>query len=189
MKQNNVILRNKYPIVAFAISLFMMLFFYVMNNIAPFGNQTILCSDLFHQYTPFLVELSDKIASGESFIYSIGNGLGSTFIGNFFNYACSPFNLIALLFGKENIQSSIAIIIALKVSLSAFTSSYIFKKLTNHNKLDVTLFGLLYTFSAFFISFYWNIMWYDAVYMLPILIYGIYREYKIRTRKNSRGIN
>lgn len=175
MKQNNIVLRNKYPIISFVMSLFMILFFYIINNISPFGDQTILCSDLFHQYAPFLAELSEKLTSGESLIYSVGNGLGATFIGNFFNYACSPFNLIVLIFGKKHIQASIAIIIALKVSLSAFTSSYVFKKITKNHSLNITIFGFLYAFSAFFISFYWNIMWYDAVYMLPILIYGIYK--------------
>ena len=136
---------------------------------------TILCSDLFHQYEPFLAELSEKLSSGESIFYSFGNGLGSTYIGNFFNYVSSPINLIALILGKENIQISIAIIIAFKVSFSAFTASYVFRKITKHNSLNITIFGFLYAFSAFFISFYWNIMWYDAVYTLPLLVYGIYK--------------
>ena len=49
----------------------MMLLLYIINGIAPFGNRTILTSDLFHQYAVFIAELCDKFANGESIIYSI----------------------------------------------------------------------------------------------------------------------
>ena len=175
MKQNNLLLKNKIPLLSFGIALLMMFFFYIANGIMPFGNQTILASDAFHQYAPFLAELCDKIKNGESLLYSLSNGLGSSFIANFFNYMSSPLNFIILLFGKENIQASIAIIIAIKTSLSAFTFSFVAEKILKNKNSTNIIFGLSYAFSAFFISFYWNIMWYDAVYMLPILAYGVYK--------------
>ena len=138
----------------------MMLLLYIINGIAPFGNRTILTSDLFHQYAVFIAELCDKFANGESIIYSIQNGLGMPFIGNIVTYMLSPFNLIIVLFGKNNIQSSIAIIILLKTILSAFTFTFATKRLlkTSNEKLLIPM-AILYALSSYFLAYYWNIMW------------------------------
>ena len=32
---------------------------------------------------------------------------------------------------------------------------------------------LLYAFSAYYIAYYWNIMWLDGMYMLPLIAMGI----------------
>ena len=153
----------------------MMLLLYIINGITPFGNRTILTSDLFHQYAVFIAELCDKFANGESIIYSIQNGLGMPFIGNIVTYMLSPFNLIIVLFGKNNIQSSIAIIILLKTILSAFTFTFAIKRLlkTSNEKLLIPM-AILYALSSYFLAYYWNIMWMDALYMLPLIILGIY---------------
>lgn len=176
--KKNIFKENKYPIYSALIVGFMVLFFYIVNSITPFGDKTILTSDLFHQYAPFLAGLCDKISNAESVLYSIGAGLGSIFLGNFLNYMGSPFNFIVLLFGKNYIQESIALIILLKVALSAFTFTYATKKITNTNNKYLVLFGIMYGISSFFMAFYWNIMWYDAVYMLPVIVLGINRLIK-----------
>ena len=113
---NKILNKTKFKteIIASAIVFTMMLLFYITNGISPCGSQTILTSDLFHQYAPFLIEMCDKFSHGESLIYSLQNGLGMSFLGNIITYMLSPFNLIILLLGKHNIQESIAIIILLK---------------------------------------------------------------------------
>ena len=39
---------------------------YAINHIAPFGDRSILWSDLYHQYAPFLKELRDKLGNCET---------------------------------------------------------------------------------------------------------------------------
>ena len=165
----------KTELLASGITCIMMLLFFILNGIAPFGDRTILTSDLFHQYSVFLAELCDKFANGGSLLYSIQNGFGMSFLGNMTTYMLSPFNLIVLLLGKHNIQVSIAIIILLKTVLSAFTFTFTIKKLHKYENVIVIPFAILYALSSYFLAYYWNIMWMDAVYMLPIIAYGIYQ--------------
>ena len=175
MKIKNAITNNKYPIIASFISFCIMLFIYIINGITPFGDQSLLSVDLFHQYAPMLANFMDKLEASESLIYSIGAGLGATFLGNVINYMGSPFNIIIILAGKAYIQESIALIILLKAMLSTFTFTYVANKLSKVNNKMIIPFGLMYTFSAFFVAYFWNIMWFDAVYMLPIIALGIYK--------------
>ena len=41
----------KTELLASGITCIMMLLFFILNGIAPFGDRTILTSDLFHQYS------------------------------------------------------------------------------------------------------------------------------------------
>ena len=63
-----------------------MLVIYLCNKMIPFGENSILRMDLYHQYGPLFSELYDRVTSGESLLYSWNTGLGSSFLGNYFNY-------------------------------------------------------------------------------------------------------
>ena len=168
------IYNNKMPIFSFLTTCIFMMLFYISNNVVPFGSKSILDIDCFHQYAPMLDQLIQRITSGRTLIYASNMGLGATFIGNVYNYLFSPFNLIALILGANNIHTSIALIIMAKVSVASFTFSYCLKKIYNSEKFLIS-FSLMYSFSAFFIANYINIMWLDAFYMLPLVVLGIYK--------------
>lgn len=142
-------------------------------NLVPYGDMTILRMDLYHQYGPLFAELYDRITSGESLIYSWNSGLGSTFLGNFFNYLSSPLTLIILFFGHENITEAISSLIMLKAVLSACTFTYYLKGSLNKHSAVTAAFGVLYAFCGYFVAYYWNLMWLDAMVLFPLIILGI----------------
>lgn len=49
------------------------------------------------------------------------------------------------------------------------------KKSQDINSLYGSAFGILYAFCGYFIAYYWNVMWIDAMYILPFIILGIER--------------
>jgi len=144
------------------------------------GTNTVMRMDLYHQYGPLYAELYDRLTSGESLIYSWNTGLGSSFLGNFFNYCSSPFTLLILLFGHYYIPESIALIILLKAAGAAFAFTYFVNKVYGTRKASIA-FGLLYAFSGYFVAYSWNVMWLDAFLMFPIVMLGI--TYIIRKGK------
>ena len=164
---------NKYIFLTGGVALFIILFIYFCHSIIPFGEKTIYRMDLYHQYGPLMTELYDRITSGESLIYSWNSGLGSSFIGNFFNYLSSPLSIIVLFFGHENTFEAIATMIAIKSILSSMAMAYYLKKSQNSNSPIIISFGIMYAFSGYFIAYYWNVMWIDAMYLLPFIILGI----------------
>jgi uncharacterized membrane protein YfhO len=120
-KKKSFIAENQYIFLAFIATLGTMLIVFLCNGMVPFGDKTILRMDLYHQYGPLFAELYERVINGDSLIYSWTSGLGSCFLGNYFNYLSSPLGAVVLFFGHKNITEAIAVMILLKASLSAST--------------------------------------------------------------------
>ena len=172
-KTKNILNNNKYILISGGASLFIILLVYFCYEIIPFGDRTVYRMDLYHQYGPLFSELYDRLTSGESLLYSWNSGLGSSFLGNFYNYLSSPISFIILFFGHKNTFEAIGAMIAIKCMFSAMSMTYYIKKSQKFNSLFGSAFGILYAFSGYFIAYYWNVMWIDALYVLPFVVLGI----------------
>lgn len=166
---------NRYIIYAFLATAGTMLIIYFCNSMVPFGDKTILRMDLYHQYGPLFAELYERITSGASLTYSWVSGLGSCFLGNYFNYLSSPIGAIVLFFGHKNMPEAIATMILIKAALSASTFTYYLKRSLKSQSFASTAFGILYAFCGYMLAYYWNVMWLDAMVLLPIVLLGIER--------------
>lgn len=166
---------NRYIIYAFLATAGTMLIIYFCNSMVPFGDKTILRMDLYHQYGPLFAELYERIISGASLTYSWVSGLGSCFLGNYFNYLSSPVGAIILFFGHKNMPEAIAAMILIKAALSASTFTFYLKRSLKSQSFASTAFGILYAFCGYMLAYYWNVMWLDAMVLLPVVLLGIER--------------
>lgn len=172
-KLKSLLKENKYIYISGGVALFIILLVYFCYEIIPFGEKIIYRMDLYHQYGPLFSELYDRLTSSESIIYSWNSGLGSSFLGNFFNYLSSPISFIVLLFGHKNTFEAIAAMIAIKAVLSSMAMTYYLKKSHKANGFTIVAFGIMYAFCGYFVAYYWNVMWIDAMYILPFVVLGI----------------
>lgn len=166
---------NSYCWLACLCTAAIMLLVYYCYNLFPFGDMTILRMDMYHQYGPLFAELYDRVTNLESFIYSWRTGLGSPFLGNFFNYLSSPSAIILLLLGHKNMPEAIAGMILVKAALAAAAFTYYLKKSHKRHDFTTAAFGILYAMCGYFIAYYWNVMWIDAMVYFPLVILGIER--------------
>ena len=163
-----------YVFLAFLCSAVLMLLVYYCYDIIPFGGRTVLRMDLFHQYGPLFAEFFDRLTHFKSFVYSWNTGGGGAFLGNYFNYLSSPVgDLIALIAGHNNIPEAIGTMVLVKNALASGTLAYYLKKKHGRNDFSIAAFGMMYSFCGFFIAYYWNVMWIDALYLLPLVVLGI----------------
>jgi len=163
-----------YILLAFICSAFLMMLVYYCFDVIPFGIKTVLRMDLFHQYGPLFAEFVDRLKGFKSFVYSWNTGGGGAFLGNYYNYLSSPVgDLIALFAGHNNIPEAIGVMVLVKNALASSTLAYYLKKSMKKNDFTITAFGIMYSFCGFFIAYYWNIMWIDAMYILPLAVLGI----------------
>lgn len=174
-KLKSTLKENKYIFISGGVALFIILLVYFCYEIIPFGEKIIYRMDLYHQYGPLFSELYDRLTNAESLVYSWNSGLGSSFLGNFYNYLSSPISFIVLLFGHENTFEAVAAMIAIKAVLSSMAMSYYLKKSQKANGFTIVAFGIMYAFCGYFIAYYWNVMWIDAMYILPFIVLGIER--------------
>lgn len=170
---SRIFANNKYCWAAFGCSAAIMVVVYFCFSVIPFGDGTVLRMDLYHQYGPLFAEFYDRVTNFDSLIYSWNTGLGGSFLGNFYNYICSPISLIMLLFGHENMPEAIATIVLLQAAFASASFTYYLKGSLKEHSPSTAAFGVLYSFCGFFIAYYWNIMWLDAMVYFPLLILGI----------------
>lgn len=164
---------NRCSLIAFGCSTLIMIFVYYCFQLFPFGGFTILRMDLYHQYGPLFAELYERIVGARSFLYSWNTGLGGSFLGNFYNYLSSPLSIIVVFFGHKNIPEAIATLILLKAAFASASFSYYLRRTQGRNDALTAAFGVLYAFSGFFIAYYWNVMWLDAMVLFPLALLGI----------------
>lgn len=174
-KKRSFIDDNKYIIYSFLATAATMLIIYACNRVVPFGDKTVLRMDLYHQYGPLFAELYERVMQGDSLTYSWVSGLGSCFLGNYFNYLSSPIGAIILFFGHNNIPEAIGAMVLIKAALSSATFTYYLKRSLKSQSYAAVSFGVMYAFCAYMLAYYWNVMWLDAMVLLPIVLLGIER--------------
>ncbi len=178
-----IFVNNSYCWLAILCTAGIMMLVYYCFNLFPFGEATILRMDLYHQYGPLFAELYDRVTNMRSLLYSWNTGLGSPFLGNYFNYLSSPAAFLILILGHKNMPESIAGMILIKAALSSGAFTYYLKKSQGRHDFTTAAFGVLYSMCGYFVAYYWNVMWIDAMVYFPLIIFGIERI--INQRKPS----
>jgi len=139
-------------------------------GIIGFGNKIILFGDLESQYIPFIKMFIRAITGREDYWYSFSNYYGSGTALTYAYYCINPFNLIYIFDWIPESVSTIILITA-KIALAAATFQF-FE--SNALKIDSPIgipFSICYTLGGFTSAMYTNIMWLDAIYILPIITY------------------
>ena len=164
---------------------------FAIQSVFPFGDRHILTVDLYHQYAPFLLELRDKLLSGESLFLSWCGGLGYNFYATFTYYLASPLNLLTLLFPESALSEMVSLLVLLKVGLAGFCFRLFLKKSSRRDGPLSLAFSTAYALSGFVMAYFWNIMWLDTLYMLPLTALGMFillREGKMSLYIFSLGL-
>lgn len=166
---------DKFIYLTFLLAFTLLIIVFGVTGLYPFGNRQIMIIDSWHQYYPIFQELHHRITSAESLVYSWNSGGGTNFITMAGYYAMSPLNVLSVFCPDAYLREFFAYGTFVKIALGgAFFATYlrgIFKK----NDLSITVFGLLYSFCGFMMGYYWNIMWLDAVALLPLIILGLHK--------------
>lgn len=136
----------------------------------PFGKNTILVSDLGAQYIYFFCYLKKILVGAKGIFMSWNLGMASEFYTNFIYYLLNPINTLVLFFNSQNMFIFVELVLYIKLLLIFNCFTLYIEKVFNYNKINAILFGIAYTFSSFVISYYFNIMWLDVLYVLPISI-------------------
>ena len=158
---------------AFLLPLIAMLIIFIGKGIFPFGKESFLRTDLYHQYAPFLRAFQAKLQSLGTFSYSFDVGLGVNFRALQAYYLASPLNFFVLFFPKTLVVEYITYLIVLKIALSGLSASVYFRKHFRRNDYAATLFGMLYALSGYIAAYSWNVMWLDCIALFPLILLGL----------------
>lgn len=152
-----------------------MLVVWAVIGMYPFGSKSLMAVDFGQQYISFFGLLKNAILTGDlsSLSYSFTKSLGGDMIGVLGYYLMSPFNIIYILAPLKYFGAAVFLTIWLRYG--AIGLSFAFLLIRRYKGLEsrkwlVPLFSTAYALSGMMVSYQMNVIFYDAMIMLPIVI-------------------
>lgn len=178
-KQQKFYIRSSDGLMAaFFVPVVIMMIIFAQRGIFPFGDESFLRTDMYHQYAPFFSEFQNKLTQGEGLLYSWNIGMGVNFAALYAYYLASPLNWLLILIPKSLIIEFMTYSIVLKIGLSGFTFAYYLRKHCKTRDFGIAFFGIFYALSGYMAAYSWNIMWLDCILLFPLIVLGLERLVK-----------
>ena len=159
-------------VLAFAFPCAGMLFVMLVSRYEPFGNYSMLYSDMYHQYYPFFVAFREALRSGESLLHSWSVGLVMDYLGLIAYYLASPLNLLSVIVPQDWLLEYFSLLVPVKLGLAGLFFSIFLKKMFDEEDLSIAVFGAFYGLCAWALGYQWNVMWLDTFALLPLVALG-----------------
>lgn len=166
---------------AFVLPILIMMAVFAALGFAPFGKTGIMASDLRAQYYDLMVNVVNKLKTGENLFVTHEVGFGENLYAWIAYILFDPINIIFMFFDKAAYDSVFLCIILFKLGLAGMFASVFFKKsgVINTKGLPNVAFSVLYALGIFNIAVCGiNIMWLGNVALLPICCLGVERIVK-----------
>lgn len=170
-------------LLAFFIPFAAMLGICIANGVYPFGKNSFMHCDMYHQYVPFLVEFWRKLHSGGSLVQDWNLGLGTEFTSVFAYYLATPTNWLVYFVPEHLIIEFMTFMIIIKIALCGPTFAYYLRSRFGVGSPMILAFSTMYAMSGFIAAYNWNHMWLDVVWLAPLVILGLERMVKQRRCK------
>ncbi len=168
MKNN--LKRAAVPAASFLIPGLVMLWAFAAVGMAPFGDKTILISDMSTQYVEFFCALKN----GDLF-FSWSKALGTGYIGVFSYYVSSPLSLLTLLVPNEAMPVGLLFLAALKIALAGLSFALFARKRFPVPGTAVVFGAVCYALMSYNAVYAICIMWLDGVIWLPLILLALER--------------
>lgn len=136
------------------------------------GGENYLLADMASQYNSLYNYIHDVLVGNESIFYSFSKGLGGNMASTFGYYLASPLNILYMITPKVNTPFMTFIILLIKFGLcSLFMNMFLNYKYKP--RFTNLIFALSYALMGFTTVYYFNNMWFDVIYMTPLVMLGI----------------
>lgn len=162
-------------LISFIIPVVAMILIFIFRGIFPFGKETFLRTDMYHQYAPFFSEFQYKLHHGGSLLYSWDVGLGINFSALYAYYLASPLNWLLLLCPKGLILEFMTYMIVVKIGLAGVAMCWYLRRRFPEQTLGCSFIAILYALSGYISAYSWNLMWLDCIILFPLIMLGLER--------------
>lgn len=152
-----------------------MLIVWAIIGLYPFGSKSLMSVDFGQQYVSFFGLLKNSVLSGDfsNLSYSFTQSLGGPMAGLVGYYLLSPFNLIFIITPFQFYGLAVFLVIWLRYGAIGLAFAFLlikrYKGLSSKKYL-VPLLSTAYALSGMLVAYQMNVIFYDAMIMLPIVI-------------------
>lgn len=186
-KKNNKVLL----LLSFLLPFLLSTIAFALKGVAPFGPDSVLRSDAWAQYHPYLSLFRHTLLTGGSLEHTWSIGMGTNFLPTIAYYLSSPLYLFSLLVPEAFLSQFMLLLTIVKLSLAGlFFGCFLLYSYRSKDHL-IPFFALLYSLCAWSAGYYSNLIWLDVFALLPLLITGtlsMLREGRFRLYTLSLGL-
>lgn len=165
-------------LLSFFIPVLIMIGIFIQRQIFPFGDNSFLRTDMYHQYAPFMNEFMEKLKNGGSLSYSWNIGMGSNFVALYAYYLASPTNWLAFFVPQSLMIEFLTYSVVIKIGLCGLSFCYYLSKHFKTRDLGISFFAVFYALSGYMAAYSWNVMWLDCLVLAPLVLLGLERLVK-----------
>lgn len=146
------------------------------EGVHPFGNSSVLTSDMNNQYVEYYGALNRVVHGHGSLLFSWQADQGMNFYPVFAYYLTSPFGVIPALVSDSRLPDAILVMTALKLATGAGCMALFLRRFRAGVPHVVSaVFATGYALMAWSLVYALNVMWLDALYLIPLVLIGIER--------------
>ena len=157
-------------VLSFVVPGLVMLWVYASLGIAPFGDRTVLVSDMSSQYVNFFCSLKN----GDLF-FSWSKALGTGYIGVISYYVSSPLSLLTLFVPNETMPVGLALLTVLKIALAGLSFCAFAQRRFPGCGMSALICAVCYALMSYNAAYSLCIMWLDGVIWLPLILLALER--------------
>ncbi len=169
----------RFYLLAFFLPFGIVLFAALLKQLAPFGEYNLMSIDAWGQYFPMLREMEKAFLSGFT-NYSFSGALGFDLTAQSAYYTNSPLWYILYLIPGKLTPGQVDMMIFFRFALAGLMFTYYLTEHFGKKEKYMIILGTAYAFSGYTLAFINQIMWMDAVVLLPLVLLGIEKLYKDR---------
>ncbi len=156
--------------LAFAIPGLVMLWACASLGMAPWGDKTILISDMSTQYVEFFCALKNG-----GLFFSWSKVLGTSYIGVFSYYVSSPLSLLTLFVPNEAMPIGLMFLMVLKIGLAGVSFAVFAQKRFPGHDGAALICAVCYALMSYNAIYSICVMWLDGVIWLPPILLAVER--------------
>lgn len=167
--------RNHAYFLAFVLPVLILFAAYILFQVWPFGERSVLSLDLNAQYVYYYDYMYDVFAGEESIFYSWSRNLSGEFAGIIGYYLASPFNFLVWIWDRSWITEGLLTMMLAKAGTCGLTMAFLLKKHRGYSDTTALSFSVMYALCGYFVVQTMNPMWLDGLIGLPLVVMGVER--------------
>ncbi|NUR25212.1 MAG: YfhO family protein [Catenulispora sp.] len=174
--------RNVYLVLAFLTPAVIFSAILAARGIYPFnpgGTYTTFMIDMNNQYAQFYSYFDQALTGHGSLLFTWRADGGMNFWPIVAYYLTSPFGLLTLFASDRRLPIMIAFVTVLKLGAAGLGMALLLRRFRGRdgalNKAMIVVLSTAYALGAWSLIYAFNIMWLDALYLLPWVLLGIER--------------
>ncbi len=142
----------------------------------PWNDRSLLLNDCAESYYQIYAWFRQVLAGERSLFFTFSFAGGTSTTGMLVYYLISPLNLLFFLIPESKLQLGMHLIIILNAVLSYFNTYILLRHEHPRRSLGIlAALAMSYALCGWYLGYLFNILWLDAMYLLPLVTLGINR--------------